>query len=874
MADRPASRTLTFLFTDIEGSTRLLGALGDAYSDVRSDHLRLIRAAVSERGGEELGTEGDAVFAHFPEPGDAVAAAVNAQLALVAHSWPDGHDLRVRMGLHTGRVTVTADGYVGMALHETARVCAAGHGGQILLTPLTATLAGEGADFTTVDLGEHVLKDFPEPIRLYQVAYPGLASEFPPLRTSRARAGDLPVLLTTFVGREKELLEVGRLLEAHRCVTLTGAGGSGKTRLAIEAASAAEVADGAWFVDLAVVQEPDLVAETISAVLGVRAEGGLDIARALLVYLAKREVLLVLDNCEHLIDECAAVGRKLLEAGPGVRVLATSREPLEIVSEVVWPVPTLESGVAEELFRARAELASPGFSPTAGDDACIREICRRLDGVPLAIELAAARVGTLELSEIAARLDDSLRLLSGGRRADLPRQQTLRATIDWSYDLLAEDERRLFERLSVFDGNFALESAEAVGACDSVAARDVVDVFTRLVAKSLVVKEQSALGTGRYRLLDTLRQYGGERLEARGARAEVEQAHATYWRTWLRAGKHRLFLPGSGDWHRRVDAELPNLRAAMAWSLAHEPDHAALVDAVAVCGWTWFVRGKCDETRSWISAAVEQTRSERTTRRAEVLYVAGLCAMSDADMPAAVAAALECADVGREVGDFHLLSRGLEIASIGNWAQGDFQLADELISESCALTEEDAPWDFAAAHPHWARVRKSLGDLEGAQRIAALGVSRAERIGESHVLGWALDVAADVALAGADLAAAAANAERSLAHYREVGYEEGVASALNRMGDIALERAAWAEAEDAYAQAAVLAERIGHRGGRVWALEGFARAVEAQGDSARAADALSSARTLRDEAGLRRLAVDADHIGRLEERLRSQGYSL
>jgi len=872
--ERPVSRTLTFLFTDVEGSTRLLGALGDAYSGLRSEHLRIIRAAVSTRGGEELGTEGDAVFACFAEPSDAVAGARQAQLDLQSHPWPEGGELRVRMGLHTGRVTVTADGYVGMALHETARICASGHGGQILLTPLTATLATGGTEVATIDLGEHVLKDFPEPIRLYQLTDPRLPSGFPPLRTSRARSGDLPVQLTSFVGREKELTEVARLLESHRCVTLTGAGGSGKTRLAIEAASAAETADGAWFVDLAVVQEPDLVAEAIAAVLGVRSEGG-DVAQSLLEYLANREVLLVLDNCEHVIEACAAVARKLLESSPRVRVLATSREPLEVLGEVVWPVPTLDEDVAEDLFRARAELARPGRPLTDADDACIKEICRRLDGVPLAIELAAARAGTLDLSEISGRLGDSLRLLSGGRRADLPRQQTLRATIDWSYDLLGDDERRLFERLAVFDGSFTLEAAEAIGACDLVDSRDVVDVFTRLVAKSLVTKEQGAPGTGRYRLLDTLRQYGRERLDARGELAEVEQGHVSYWREWLRAGAHKFFGPGSGDWHRRIEVEQPNIRAALAWSSAHEPDRSAVVDIVAVCGWTWFLRGMLDEGRAWIGAAVEASEGERTARRAEVMFAAAICAMSDTDMPQAIAGGLACADLGRELGEVALTVRGLEIASIGAWAAGDLAAAEGYITEACLLPHDgEADWDRAGSYPQWARVQKSLGDLARAEETAAEAVHLAEAVGESHALGWALDVAADVALAGGRLVAASDLAERSLAHYREVGYEEGVASALNRLGDLALAQASWTEAEDAYANAAALAERIGHRGGRVWALEGIARAAEGQGELARAADVLRSARAVRDEAGLRRPPGESDHIGRLEDRLREAGFGV
>jgi predicted ATPase len=606
----------------------------------------------------------------------------------------------------------------------------------------------------------------------------------------------------------------------------------------------------------------------------VRAEGGLDITQSLLAYLANRQMLLLLDNCEHLIEECAAVARKLLGTASALRVLATSREALEVLGEVVWPVPTLEAGVAEELFRARAALADPGFAPTAADEACIREICRRLDGVPLAIELAAARAGTLELSEISARLGDSLRLLSGGRRADLPRQQTLRATIDWSYYLLAEDERRLFERLSVFDGSFTLDSAEAVGSCDLVAARDVVDVFTRLVAKSLVTKEQGGPGSARYRLLDTLRQYGRERLEERGGRSDVEEAHASYWQRWLRAGLERVFRPESGDWHRRVEAEQPNLRAAMAWSFANDAAAAAAVDIVAVCGWSWFVRGMCDEVRPWVDAAARATEGERTTRRAEVLYALSSCAMSAADIATATAAARACVELGRELDEPHLISRGLEFASIGAWAHGDFPLAEELIKDGCEAARDRSPWDFATSHANWARVRKSRGDLEGAGELASRSVELCEQIGESHSLGWAFDVAADVALARGELDAASANAERSLAYYRDVGYEEGVASALNRLGDIALVRAGWAEAEDAYVQAAALAERIGHRGGRVAALEGFARAAESQGDPERAAGALRTARALRDEAGLRRLPEEADALEGLEERLRLHGFSL
>src|SRR4051794_33954112 len=519
MAELP-SGTVTFLFSDVEGSTRLLTRLRSEYAGVLEEHRRLLRAAFDEHDGREVGTEGDAFFVAFARASDAIAAAVSAQRSLASGCWPEGVEVRVRMGVHTGEADVRLDAYVGLDVHRTARICAAGHGGQVVISSSTRELVAAElpADVALRDLGEHRLKDLDRPEQLFQLVIGGLPAEFPPLASlsSGSRvANGLPPSPNRTIGRADDVRAIaGRLrFDGVRLLTLTGPGGVGKTRLGLEAARAVQedFADGAYFVSLAALQRPGGVPTAVGKTLAIVLLPGESADRAAERFLLAKHLLLVVDNFEHVLAAAPFIGR-LLDSCPALTVLATSREPLSLRAEERYPVSPLAlpaqaprddadalTGVdAVVLFCARARARDPAFVLDDSNASGVAEICRRVDGLPLAIELAAARCGLLSPGEIARRLDDALGALGVGAR-DVPvRQQTLRATIDWSHDLLSEVEKRCFARFAVFAGGATVEAAEAITASG-------LDTLDGLVAKSLLTRRQHAQAPSRLRMLETIR---------------------------------------------------------------------------------------------------------------------------------------------------------------------------------------------------------------------------------------------------------------------------------------------------------------------------------------------------------------------------------
>jgi predicted ATPase/class 3 adenylate cyclase len=590
--------TVTLLFTDIEGSTRLLQRLGERYAGVLAEHQRLLRAAFAAHGGREVDTQGDAFFVAFPRAIDAVRAAVAAQRALAAHPWPEGAAVRVRMGLHTGEPTPTGGRYVGLDVHRAARVGAAAHGGQVLLTQTTeALVAHELPDAVRLRaLGPQRLKDLQHPEPLYQLVVAGLPADFPPLQTLDRHAHNLPVQPTPLLGREREVGMARALLArpGARLVTLTGPGGVGKTRLGLQVA--AEVADrfpdGVWLVPLAPLGDPALVGPTVARTLGLGEAAGQPLRDTLAAYLRDKRLLLLLDNVEHLLD-AAPLLADLLAASPALAVLATSRAPLRLAGErevAVPPLPLPAAGrppareelgecAAVRLFVDRAQAVRADFRLTDENAAAVAEICRRLDGLPLALALAAARARLFAPPALLARLARPLALLTGGAR-DLPaRQQTLRATIDWSYGLLGAGEQRLFARLAVFAGGCTLEAAEAV--CDGAGdlGADVLEGLEALVAQSLLRWEPGAGDEARVAMLETLREYAAERLAASGEAAAAGRAHAAHYLALAEAAERELAGPRQAAALARLEAEHDNLRAALAGSAAGTGRRAAGVPA-------------------------------------------------------------------------------------------------------------------------------------------------------------------------------------------------------------------------------------------------------------------------------------------------------
>ena len=580
-AELPAG-TITFLLTDIEGSTRLWETVPDAMEVALERHNRLLPEVIDDHGGVVVTSrgEGDSFFAVFPSAAAAVEAAGACQLRLAGEVWPTGAALRVRMGLHTGEAHVQEGDYVDHApINRCARVKAAAHGGQVLVTQATRDLVADrlGSGFSLRRLGEFRLRDLSQPELIYQLTHAGLPGDFPPIRTLAERTSNLPVQLSSFIGRERELSQTRALVASSRLVTLTGAGGSGKTRLGLQVA--AELADGfgdgVWLVELAAVSDEDAVAPGICQALGITGPPGRAVLEALLDALARQDVLIVLDNCEHLIGACAKTADALLRRCPRVRLVATSREPLGIGGETIYRVPPLslpepgaagsavECSDAVALFLDRARAQGAGLSVDEQTAPLVVSICRRLDGLPLAIELAAARLRSLSLGVLADRLDQRFRLLTGGDRTAPGRQQTLRAAIDWSYSLLNSAEQLLLRRLSVFAESFDLDAAEAVCGFGDIEVFDITGLLGSLADKSLVMAETAGPAL-RYRLLETIRQFAAERLaEAdRDEAAAVAAAHCAHYLAVAETAAPYLAGPEQGKWFARLDADLANLRRA------------------------------------------------------------------------------------------------------------------------------------------------------------------------------------------------------------------------------------------------------------------------------------------------------------------------
>jgi predicted ATPase/class 3 adenylate cyclase/Tfp pilus assembly protein PilF len=683
------AETLTFLFTDIEGSTALLRRAGeDAYAQVLAGHQAVIRSGLAGHGGREVDTAGDGFFAVFPSPRACVVAAAEMQRALAAHAWPAGERVRVRMGVHTGEASRAGTGLVGLDVHRAARVAAVGYGGQVLVSETAAALVRGRLPpgVSLADLGVHRLKDLGRPERIFQLHGPGLPAGFPPLRSldNPALPNNLPAQLATFIGRDRELSELRALLGSSRLVTLTGAGGCGKTRLGLQVA--AELLDGSgdgvWLVELAAVTDQDAVAPAIARALGMTGQPGRPALETLLDALAFQYVLIVLDNCEHLIDACAKIADAIVARCPRVHLLATSREPLGIGGETIYRVPSLSlpgpgdvapgSCDAAALFVQRARQQGAGLSLDEHMASVVVSICRRLDGMPLAIELAAARLRSMSLSELHDRLDQRFRLLTGGSRTALERQQTLRATVGWSYSLLTGAEQVLLGRLSVFAGGFGLDAAEAVCGSGRLDVLDVAGLLGSLVDKSLVVAEPAG-GTLRYRLLETIRLFAAERLVETGQAeaAAVAAAHCAHFLAVAEQAAAYLTGPEQGSWLARLDADQANLRRAAAHA-AGAPEGTAVVLRLGVALRRYWEA--CSREQEAFGLLVPALR--RPGARADPgLYAAALVAAVRAgcftDVTAARQLAEQAVQLARQLDDDRLLTTALAALSAAWYFAGD-----------------------------------------------------------------------------------------------------------------------------------------------------------------------------------------------------------
>jgi predicted ATPase/class 3 adenylate cyclase len=664
--------TVTFLFTDIEGSTRLLQQLGDAYPGILSEHHRLLREAVESAGGVAIGSEGDSLFASFASAPSGLAAAVAAQQALAAQEWPSGAAVRVRMGLHTGEALVRDGTYVGLDVHRAARIAAVGHGGQVLLSDTTRALVEQGlpAGVELRDLGRHRLKDLAQPERIFETVIAGLPSTFPPLRSLDATPNNLPTQMTSFVGRAREVAEATRLLATTRLLTLTGPGGTGKTRLSLQVAAeaASDYPDGVFFVPLGPIDDAGMVAPAIVQALGMREAVNQPPLARLTEYLRDRRLLLVLDNFEQVQEAAALVG-ELLRSSPGLRALVTSRSPLHIYGEQEYAVPPLglpvvgaDSDPVElaryesvALFLERAAAVNPGFGLTAANAAIVAEICALLDGLPLAIELAAARTRLLPPQALLARLGQRLDTLSSGSR-DLPeRQQTLRGAIAWSYDLLDEEARRLFACFAVFVGGADLEAAEAVCGRDGL---DVLAGLADLVDQSLIRQDETE-GEPRFSMLLVIREFALEQLAELEVANGVAERHASFYRDLAEAAAPGLTGPDRKRLLDGLDRENGNLRAALTWSIEHDAPETALRLGYALWRF-WQMRGLLAEGAGWLERILAMPDAAiHPTAHANALEAAGGVAYWRADMPLAMEYYEACLELCRRTGDKRAIANAL-----------------------------------------------------------------------------------------------------------------------------------------------------------------------------------------------------------------------
>ena len=899
--------TVTLLFTDIEGSTRLLQQLGNRYADVLMKYRQVLRSACQHWNGHEVDTQGDAFFVAFVRALDALSAAVDVQRTLAAHSWPEGATVRVRMGLHTGEPSVAAEGYVGLDVHYAARLMSAGYGGQVLLSQTTRDLVEhdlpEGVSLR--NLGEYRLKDVGYSSYIFQLVIADLHADFPPLKTPSARSNypnNLPVMPNPLIGREQDIATVQQLLRSRdvRLLTLTGPGGAGKTRLSVQVAAelSDQFPDGIFFVALAAVSDVDLVVPTLAMVLGIQEGSSQPLLESLKEHLQQKHIFLLLDNFEQVTPAALQIEELLLRC-PYIKVLVTSRAVLHLQTEHVFSVPPLalpdivhlpESNALEQyasvaLFVQRAQAIQPTFQVSRSNARTIAEICVRLDGLPLAIELAAARIRLLPPQALLARLSKSLQVLTSGAQTLPVRQQTLRNTIQWSYDLLDTQEQQLFRQLSIFAGGWTLEAAEAVvntGQQANPYSLSVLDGIASLLDKSLLLQVALDDEEPRLNMLETVREFGRECLAASGEMEATQQAHAAYYLALSEKAETELGGPQLVAWLDRLEQEHDNLWAALHWFLEQgkaEGDVSGLdgghtIEMALRLGAAlerfWVVRGHRSEGRTILEQALAGNKGVATPIRAKALITAARLAFSQSDYERGETLAREGLALFRELGDIRGTALALDRLGMAAWRRGDFTAARSLMEEDLSLfrklgDKERIAWslftlglldskqgDYVMAQTLFEEslsMHRELGNKRGmaaslnqlaggilvtqgnqeqARSLLEEALSLNKEIGDKEGIAVSSSLFAELALSQNDLATSRSLSEESLVLYREMEYRKGTAESLSLLARIATARGDYESARAICNECLAIAKELGDRELLASGLERLAGVIAAQ----------------------------------------------
>jgi predicted ATPase/class 3 adenylate cyclase len=879
------------LFSDIEGSTKLWDRFPDEMKVALATHDALMRQAIEAHKGYVFKTIGDAFCAAFETVTDALDAVIAAQRALIAEDWGEVGKIRARMALHSGIAQERDGDYFGPPVNRVARLLAAGHGGQVLLSLATVELLRDHMpeDTSLRDYGERRLKDLVRPEHIFQLLAPNLPSEFPPLKSLESFPNNLPVQLTSFVGREKEIAEVKRLLTATHLLTLMGTGGAGKTRLSLQVGSELldVYPDGVWFIEFAPLTDATLVPQAIASAMGVREEHGRPMLSTLTDYLRDRTVLLIFDNCEHVVAACAKLAETLLRHCPKLRIMASSREALGIAGETVWRIPSLSlpdpkhlpldtpNGLksltqyeAVRLFIDRATAVAPTFAVTNHNAPAVAQICYRLDGIPLALELAAARVKALTVEQIALRLDDRFRLLTGGSRTALPRQQTLRALVDWSYDLLTEQERAMWRRIGVFAGGWTLEAAEAICADGQIETYEVIDLLIQMVNKSLAIADDH-LGETRYRMLETIRQYARDKLEASGEMAALRDKHLAFYQQLVMTAEPKLRGGEQVAWLNQLDSEHDNIRAALEWCLAKSDGETALQLASSLW-YFWLVRGYQTEGRERLNHALGLSKGQ-TALRAKALNALGFLVYFQDDYPLARTLLNEALAMGRALDAQPAIAYALYGLGCMAWTQGDYSLARTRLEESITLFRASSDvWGTASALTYLGDTLNHLNECELGIKLHEESLALARSIGDKGGQAFALYGLASLKWTQYADHASETLFEEALALYRALGDRPGIARTLDRLAVLEWHEHQYDKARKLFEECLLLDRDLGNRDGIAHALEGMAGLAVWQKQSERAARLFGAAEALRESISAPIPPAEQDDYARSLAPLRAQ----